>query len=101
VKSVHALRNGGVIVEMESESLASWLRDSVGRALLESQFDTAVSFRKHTSALVLQYLPIQMQIENDRFLRRVEEENNLPANSLATIRWIKPPLRRTPGQQKA
>ncbi|KAG2051096.1 hypothetical protein BDR06DRAFT_860272, partial [Suillus hirtellus] len=78
-----------------------WLRDSVGRTLLEGQFDTAVSFRKCTYTLVLEYLPIQLQIENDGFLQHVENENGLPINSLANIRWIKPPTRQTQEQWKA
>ncbi|KAG1724571.1 uncharacterized protein EDB91DRAFT_1062758, partial [Suillus paluster] len=101
IKAVHSLCNGGILVELESESLASWLQDSIGRALLEEQFDTTVLFCKYTFALVLLYLPIQMQIEHEGFLRKIKNKNNLPANSLATIRWIKPPLHRTQEQRKA
>jgi hypothetical protein len=42
-----------------------------------------------------------MQIEQDGFLRQVEQENQLPANSLASIRWIKSPIRRSKEQSKA
>jgi hypothetical protein len=86
---------------MENENLASWLRGPIGRTSLESQFDTTVSFRKRTYPIVIEYLPIQMQIENESFLRNVENGNNLPMNSLATIRWIKPPLHRKNDQRKA
>ncbi|KAG2061007.1 hypothetical protein BDR06DRAFT_1049074 [Suillus hirtellus] len=101
VKAVHALCNGGVIVELENEELAFWLCDLVGRTLLEGQFDTAVSFCKRTYTLVLEYLPIQLQIENDEFLRHIEHKNDLPTNSLASVRWIKPPTRRMQEQRKA
>lgn len=101
IKAVLSLRNGGIIIELESERLASWMRDPTGRALFEAQFDTEVSFRKRTFALVLEYLPIQLQIEQEEFLRNVENENNLPDHSLATARWIKPPTRRTQQQRKA
>jgi hypothetical protein len=101
IKSMQALCNGGIIVELDNEHLASWLQDSTGRSLMEGQFDTAVSFFKRTFTLVLEYLPIQLQIENDGFLQHVENKNNLPADSLATIRWIKSPNHRTQEQQKA
>jgi hypothetical protein len=68
IKSVQALHNGGIIVKLDNKNLASWLRDSTGRSLMEGQFDTAVLFCKHTFTLVLEYLPIQLQIENDGFL---------------------------------
>lgn len=42
-----------------------------------------------------------MQLEQDGFLRNIEQENHLPTDSLASIRWIKPPLRRTQTQRKA
>jgi hypothetical protein len=101
VRAITALRNGGIIVELENESLAAWLRGPIGRTLLEGQFETAISFRCRSYALVLEYLPVQTQIESEGFLHRVERENNLPTNSLVAIRWIKPTTRRSPGQCKA
>jgi len=101
IKAISTLHNGGIIVELENELLASWLRGPIGGPSLESQFDTAVSFRKRTYPIVIEYLHIQMQIEQDGFLRNIERENHLPEHSLATIRWIKPPLRRQQDQRKA
>lgn len=101
VKTVTTLRNGGIIVELDSDTLATWLRDPANRTLLENQFDSAVSFRSRTFALVLEYLPIHLQISDGQFLRRLEEENTLLPDSLASIRWIKPPIRRSPQQRKA
>lgn len=63
IRSVASLWNGGVVVELESERLALWLGGTEGRALLEGQFESAVSFRNRTFPLVLEYLPIHMQIE--------------------------------------
>jgi hypothetical protein len=94
IKLVHTLRNGGIIVKLDNERLASWLWDPVGRTLMEG-------FHKHTFALVLEYLPIQLQIENEGFLQAVKDENDLPANSLAIIRRIKSLNHRTQEQHKA
>lgn len=101
IRSVASLRNGGVVIELESERLALWLGSAEGRALLEGQFDSAVLFRNRTFPLVLEYLPIHMQLEQPEFLRKIEQENHLPSDVLVSIRWIKPPLRRSQAQRKA
>jgi hypothetical protein len=42
-----------------------------------------------------------MQIEQAEFARQIEQENQLPANSITSIHWIKSPIRRTKEQRKA
>jgi chaperonin cofactor prefoldin len=93
IRSVASLWNGGIIIELDSECLALWLGGIEGRALLEGQFDSAVLFRNRTFPLVLEYLPIHMQLEQPDFLCKIEHENHLPSNTLSSIRRIKPPLR--------
>jgi hypothetical protein len=101
IKAITALRNGGVIVELESEDLAAWLRTPEAKARLEGQFDSTVSFRTRTYTLVLEYLPIHLQIYDENFLDGITNENQLPPDSLTSIRWIKPPTRRSQEQRKA
>ncbi|KAG2747165.1 hypothetical protein P692DRAFT_201791369 [Suillus brevipes Sb2] len=101
VWAVTTLHNGGLIAEMNTEELAVWLRSPLGRSLLEGQFDSTVSFRTRTFATVIEYLPIRLQIEDTSFLRNIESENSLPEESLTSIRWIKPPARRSSEQRKA
>lgn len=98
VRAVSVLRNGGVAAELNTEELATWLRSPTGRALLEGQFESTVSFRSRTFAIVLEYLPIRLQLDDAEFLRHVETENSLPTDSLTSIRWIKPPARRSSEQ---
>lgn len=101
IRSVTSLRNGGIMAEMESEVLAQWFNSPEGRIAIESKIDTPVSFRQHLYTLVLEYLPIRLQIDSNEFLKSIEQENTLPAASLASIRWIKPPQKRTAEQRKA
>ncbi|KAG2743515.1 hypothetical protein P692DRAFT_20703328, partial [Suillus brevipes Sb2] len=95
------LKNGGLIVELESESLASWLNGPIGKKALENHLDIDVSFRYRSYPIVLEYLSIQSQIESEGFLRQVEQDNDLPPASLTSIRWIKPATKRTPQHTKA
>ncbi|KAG2739062.1 hypothetical protein P692DRAFT_20756824, partial [Suillus brevipes Sb2] len=90
IRAVSVLKNGGIIAELESESLASWLNNPPGKTALESHLDIDVSFRYRSYPIVLEYLPVKLQIEHEDFLRQIEKENELPPLSLASIRWIKP-----------
>ncbi|KAG2055699.1 hypothetical protein BDR06DRAFT_881637, partial [Suillus hirtellus] len=80
---------------------ATWLQEPTNHTSLESQFDSTVSFHSHTFALVLECLPIHLQIGEEQFLCKLKEENLHLANSLATICWIKPPICHSPQQHKA
>ncbi|KAG2050493.1 hypothetical protein BDR06DRAFT_866485, partial [Suillus hirtellus] len=101
VKAITILRNGGLIAEMESESLASWLNTMEGKTALVSNLDISVSFRHRTYPIVLEYLPVQLQLDDAGFPTQVEQENNLPPDTIASIRWIKPPTKRSAEQRKA
>ncbi|KAG2367111.1 hypothetical protein BDR07DRAFT_1272902 [Suillus spraguei] len=101
IKSVRTLHNGGIVVGLEMESLAVWLSSPNSKAALESNMESTVSFHKCFYQIVLEFLPIGMQIEHDDFLQQIEQENYLQPSSLAAIRWIKPPARCTAEQRKA
>ncbi|KAJ8591730.1 hypothetical protein M405DRAFT_711533, partial [Rhizopogon salebrosus TDB-379] len=101
LRAVTVLHGGGIIVEMETESLASWCRSPNGRTAFEEHLESTASLSNRTFPIVLQYLPIQTKIEQAGFLRLVEKENSLPEHTLTALRWIKPPQRRSKEQQKA
>ncbi|OJA13714.1 hypothetical protein AZE42_13442, partial [Rhizopogon vesiculosus] len=86
---------------METENLATWCRSPEGRTAIESHLESPASLSNRTFPIVLQYLPIQMKIEQAEFLRSMERENSLPEHSLTAIQWIKPPLCRSKQQLKA
>ncbi|KAG2757193.1 hypothetical protein P692DRAFT_201673798, partial [Suillus brevipes Sb2] len=101
VRSVTTFRNGGLLVELDNEALATWIRKPINSKALTSKLGPTVSFRSSAFPIVIEYLPIRIQIENEQFLRTTEKENDLPENSLINIKWIKPVNRRTQVQQKA
>ncbi|KIK38870.1 hypothetical protein CY34DRAFT_44129, partial [Suillus luteus UH-Slu-Lm8-n1] len=88
--AVQRLCNGGLIVELDNENLAGWLKGPTGRLLLESHLDSTACIRDRTFSIVIQFLLITYEIERDDFPRHIEAENHLPPNSIASIRWIKP-----------
>lgn len=101
IRAVTTLRNGGIVIELETEALANWFKSPEGKAALENNLEKPVSFRQRYYPLVLEFLPIHLQIEREDFLRSIEQEDHLPPSSIASIRWIKPLTRRTAEQRKA
>ncbi|KIK37497.1 hypothetical protein CY34DRAFT_33528, partial [Suillus luteus UH-Slu-Lm8-n1] len=98
IRAVTSFRNGGLLIELESGSLATWLRKLINRTALTNRLGPTVSFRNSAFPTVIEYLPIRTQINDDDFLCAVEAENTLPENSLISIKWIKPITRRTQSQ---
>ncbi|KAG1804411.1 uncharacterized protein BJ212DRAFT_1240961, partial [Suillus subaureus] len=93
--------NGGLLVELDNETLVTWIRKPINSKALTSKLGPTVLFHSSAFPIVIEYLPICIQIENKQFLRTTKKENNLPENSLINIKWIKLVNRRTQVQQKA
>ncbi|KAG2132122.1 uncharacterized protein EDB93DRAFT_1094054, partial [Suillus bovinus] len=68
---------------------------------MKRQFDHDILFCIRTFPIVAEYLPIQLQINDELLLRRIELDNSLLTNSITSICWIKPPQRRSLEQCKA
>ncbi|KIK47993.1 hypothetical protein CY34DRAFT_27466, partial [Suillus luteus UH-Slu-Lm8-n1] len=90
IPSITMFRNGGLLVELDNEVLATWIRKLINSKALTSKLGPTVLFRSSAFPIVIEYLPICIQIESEQFLRMTEKENNLPENSLINIKWIKP-----------
>lgn len=76
IQAVIALCNGGIVIEMETESLAIWLNSPLGRAALKGSLDSPVSFCNYTYPIVTEYLPIQLQIKKNGFLKVVKQDGS-------------------------
>ncbi|KAG2032057.1 hypothetical protein BDR03DRAFT_874703, partial [Suillus americanus] len=101
VKMVLPLHNGGLIVEFDNEHLAKWLCGAEGKALLTKQLGPATFICEQTFPIVAQYLPINLPLDDRNLLCKIEKDNNLLDSSIASMRWIKPPQRRSNEQRKA
>jgi hypothetical protein len=54
IKAITTLHNGAIIIKLDSEPLASWLRNPTGHALLEGLFESTVSFCSCMYAFILE-----------------------------------------------
>lgn len=101
IKALIQLRNGGLIVELDSELTLTRLQEHNTRKRFLQALDNSVIFKDRTYTLVLQYVPVNVLINRTGLLRLMEGKNQLADNSLASMRWIKPPHKRPPGQTMA
>ena len=92
--SAHQLGNGGVLLEMNGEAVASWLSTPATQALFLGCFAPDATVRERAFSLVVQFVPLYFKPEKDQEIHQVEEDNGLPASSLLCACWIKPAYRR-------
>ncbi|KAJ6558650.1 hypothetical protein B0H10DRAFT_1846719, partial [Mycena sp. CBHHK59/15] len=94
-------RYGAAIVHLNSAAAAMWLRGkSQMSAFLASMGGTSI-FKEHLYRVVVRFVPVSFDPEQDSALRVVEDNNNLGRGALAMARWIKPAALRHAGQRTA
>ncbi|KAG1764851.1 hypothetical protein EDD22DRAFT_766551, partial [Suillus occidentalis] len=101
IKALLQLRNGGIITELDSEETVTQLRHPTARKAFLQALNFSVTLKDRTYTLVAQYVPVNLLIERPGLLRLIEGKNHLEDDSLASMRWIKPPHKRSPTQTMA
>ena len=84
------LNNGGILLETDSEEAAAWLDSPGNKASFLNQFAPDAALKPRTYSLVIQFVPLHFQPDNDSDLRDIETVNQLPSNAILRARWIKP-----------
>ncbi|KZW02650.1 hypothetical protein EXIGLDRAFT_575561, partial [Exidia glandulosa HHB12029] len=97
--SVSKLRNRGVLFNLNSRAAADWLRRN--RVAFTAEFDAAAIVRDRGYQLLVKNVPTDVDISAPETLRRIEEENELPTQTLLQAKWLKAVDRRRIGQQNA
>ena len=92
------LGNGGMLLEMNSEAVASWLSAPATWAPFLGHFAPDATVREHAFSLVVQFVPLYFKLEKDPEIHQVEEDNGLPAGLLLHAHWIKPAYQRAHDQ---
>ncbi|KIM60415.1 hypothetical protein SCLCIDRAFT_67848, partial [Scleroderma citrinum Foug A] len=79
-----------VLYEVDSEETVAWLRSPEGQCLFASKFGTEISLASRPFSMLIEYIPIALEVENPNVHRDIERRNNLSAGSICSARWIKP-----------
>ena len=101
LKSGTLLRNGGLLLELNSDEAANWLKsDEVLTSFLEN-VGSGASVKNRTYQVIVQFVPVSFDPEDDEHIRAYEEHNNIANGSIAKAEWIKPVKDRKTGQKVA
>ncbi|KAF8419234.1 hypothetical protein L210DRAFT_3655331 [Boletus edulis BED1] len=101
IKALTRLKNGGIVIEFDSNEPAIWLHQDTNRAKFLERLSTPAEIRERSYVLLVPFLPITSPLDDPQWLRALEMENNLREDSLASARWIKRKACRNPNQRVA
>ena len=101
IQEINKLRNGGVIVQLETKEIAKWLREPANKKEFIAKLDANAQIKERTYPLVVPRVPISFEPTDQEHLRELETVNNLEPNTISKARWIKPIYRRHPKQRVA
>jgi len=101
LKSVTLLRNGGLLLELDSPEAATWLRsEGITDKFLEG-VGSGACLKNRTYQVIVQFVPILFDPLDETQVRAYEEHNNIPQNSVLKAEWIKPIHERKKNQRVA
>ncbi|KAI5993019.1 hypothetical protein EDD15DRAFT_2367813 [Pisolithus albus] len=101
VKSAVCLNNGNLLLELNSTEAANWMRDDPARRDLAESLGIDAVVKEQTFPIVIPFFPVTHDVTDPTFLNAIELENDLPNDSIHSIRWVKNPEHRKPGQRVA
>ncbi|KAF8874452.1 hypothetical protein CPB84DRAFT_1667273, partial [Gymnopilus junonius] len=71
------LINGGVVLEMETEEAANWLRKAEVRKAFEKNFGGSAVIKDRSYNIVVEYLPASLKETLVGSIKVIENDNNL------------------------
>ena len=86
-------------MELDTHAAVSWLHQDDIRDRFLMALGTPAELKRRTYSILVPFLPVRSQIEDQEWLRNVEAENNLGSNTITATRWAKPIERRSAEQQ--
>jgi hypothetical protein len=98
---VRKLAGGDIVLQLDSDSSAEWIRKPDVLKSFNSNFCGTVPAELRTFRVVLEMVPVAAEMTTSDVLRQVEAINGLPPQSLQSANWIKHPSRRKHNQQYA
>jgi hypothetical protein len=101
VRSVNKLRNGGALLEADSDEATVWLTNQENRAKFCDKLGPNIIFRARAHNLIAFNVPIAINPEDQTHRQEVCEANNLDPDTIIAMRWAKPVHRRSPEQRTA
>ena len=92
------LAHGGLLLEFNSQAAVGQLDHAQARDVFLKGLGTSAYVRPRRYNVVVYFVPLTFDTDDPEGLREIESANGLPNLSIASMRWIKPPDRRSPRQ---
>ena len=91
LKGATLLRNGGLLLELDTNAAASWLKETPNRESFLARLGDQANIKDRLFQVILHFVPIQFDPENPAQLREYEAFNGLEPHSVQKAEWIKAP----------
>ncbi|PPQ94549.1 hypothetical protein CVT25_012019 [Psilocybe cyanescens] len=101
LRSATKQRNGGLLVEFDSDYSAAWGRKEENITQLCTAVGEKVKTQKRSYQLIAKFAPLSAEPGDPSFAEEVEESNGLEAGVITSMRWAKAIERRKEHQKWA
>ena len=95
------LRNGGVVLEMDSEAAANWLRRKDVRSRFAESFGGSAQIKDRTFQVVVQYVPTELRDRSREIMEAAEDSVGSGRGTIVGMKWMKNPQHWREGQRYA
>jgi hypothetical protein len=101
LRSVASSRNGGMVIEADSDEVAVWLSNKTNQRKLCDGIGSNAEFRTRSYSTIALNVPIVLNPENASHRLEICEANSLESTTITAIRWAKAIERRSTNQRTA
>lgn len=99
IQTVNKLANGGLLMELDSQESATWLRQNDTRTRFIALFDDKATIRERHFNIIGSFIPFTSKADTEAGLREIESVNNIPAQTITRGKFVKPEYKRRKDQQ--
>lgn len=93
-RTAHRLSQGGLLIEMETDEGATWMRSTENAQLLCTGLGTGLSFKPWPYNVIAFNVPTTLDPDSEDSIEEISEINDIEKGHLTKMRWVKPVTRR-------
>ena len=101
IKAAILMRNGGLLLELNSNEAAEWLRNGTNRENFLNNIGSGACIKDRTYQVIVSFVPTSFKPDDADSLRAYETINDLQPDTVLKAEWIKPVTERREGQRVA
>ena len=90
IRSVNNLRNGGTLIELDSDDSTTWMLNSQNCTEFCQKIDPKVISCTRSYNLIAFNVPLVINLEDNGHRLEVCEANNMEKDTISAMRWAKP-----------